>query len=76
MTTAPKCQSKTSLKLVPGDVVLEGNIFHGFNTRKFIGAVQSKHNKSMMVMTFEFGNGTPVSLAYGKNTRWSVVKAN
>ena len=74
MLTAPKCQTKTTKQLVPGDVVLDGNIFAGFTTMIFLGFVEAAHNPNMMLMSFQFESGMINAISYGKNTRWSVIE--
>jgi len=76
MITAPKCESKTTMNLIAGDVILDGNMFAGFTTMIYLGSIEASHNKNMMLMTFQFESGKTAAICYGKNTRWSVIKTN
>ena len=71
MKTAPKCKTKTTMNLVNGDVVLDGNMFAGFTTSTILDVAKS--DKATVFVTMKFESGAVATIGYGKNTRWSVI---
>lgn len=70
---APKTVTKTTMKLVPGDVILTGNMYDGFDTYKIVDVQQSSVNARRAVVVIQFNHGGTHISHEGKNTRWSVV---
>lgn len=73
LTKAPKTITKTTMKLVPGDVILTGNMFDGFDTYTIVDVVSSsvQARRALVVIQFNHG-GTHIDHA-GKNARWAVI---
>ena len=72
--TAPKTTAKTTMNLVPGDVILTGNMYDGFDTYKIVDVQPVATNARKMIVVIQFNHGGMHMSHEGKNTRWSVVK--
>lgn len=71
---APKTIQKTTLNLVPGDLILTGDMFDGFWHYTIVEVKPSQHNKRMALVTVRFDHGGTVTTVEGKNTRWFVIQ--
>lgn len=71
--TAPKTITKTTMKLVPGDVISTGDMFYGFHTYTILNVKISAANPRKALVTIQFNHGGIYESHEGKNTRWSVV---
>lgn len=65
----------TTLNLKAGDVIQQGNMFIGFSTYTIAGVSNDSYNNRMARVTIRFNHGGEVTATYGKNTKWSVIKA-
>lgn len=72
-TKAPKTITKTTLKLLPGDEILTGNMFDGFDSYKIINVIPSEFSNRQAIVTIQFPHDGIVKVIHGKNTRWSVI---
>lgn len=70
---APKTISKTTMKLVPGDVVLTGNMYDGFDSYTILDVTPSHANARKALVVIQFSHGGTYMSHEGKNTRWSVI---
>lgn len=71
--TAPTTITKTTMNLKPGDLILVGNAFDGFDIKRVVKVRPSEYNKRMALLTVRFGHGGQCETVEGKNTRWSIV---
>lgn len=73
ITKAPKTITKTTMNLLPGDEILIGNMYDGFDTKVIVDVTRSSINKRQALVTVKYNHGGSVMTVEGKNTRWSVV---
>ena len=64
--------TKTTMKLVAGDVVLTGNCIKGFDSYTIVSVKNAEFNKRMARVTVQFNKGGVSSHNVGKNTQYFV----
>jgi len=73
LTKAPKTITKTTMKLMPGDNILTGDMFDGFDSYKILKVEESEFNKRYGVLTIQFSHGGITVVVHAKHTRWAVI---
>jgi hypothetical protein len=69
-----KTITKTTMNLAVGDVVIEGNIFRGFEGFTIWSVNRLESNPRMAIVGMQFGkNGKIVTTPFGINTKWDVM---
>lgn len=70
---APATFTQTTLNLMPGDKLLEGNFVTGYYYYTVI-KIAAGVRKNMVAVTMQSVGNEPFTIEYGKNTRWSVIE--
>ena len=70
---APKTITKTTMKLMPGDLILTGNMFDGFDTYTILDVTSSSVDTRRASVVIKFNHGGTYIEHTGKNTHWAVI---
>jgi len=64
--------TKTTMKLVAGDVIQTGNCIAGFDSYSIVSIENASFNNRMAKLTIRFNNGSVGSHNVGKNAQFFV----
>jgi len=71
--TGLKTNVKTTSQLTVGDMIQNGNIFHGFNYYSVVDLQPTPLKPRSIKITLQFNHGGSESITVGKNAQWDVV---
>lgn len=66
-------ETKTTIKLQKGDLIRNGNIFHGFIYYTVVSVENCPNKNRSLRLTIQFDHGGSETLTVGKNAHWDVV---
>ena len=66
-------ETKTTTRLQEGDLIRNGNIFHGFIYYTVVSVEDCPNKNRSLRLTIKFDHGGSETLTVGKNAHWDVV---